>query len=69
MATSKRLRQWLADLVTKRDAFGLTRKQRDEILGFAKGKGGRALAERIACRTHGLTTSEFDLLLEQHGIQ
>lgn len=62
-------RNWLDELFSERDEFGLTDKQRAEILTLAKrSQTWRDAAEELACHAYGLKTSQFYLLLHRNGI-
>lgn len=60
---------WLDELTAPKDEYGLTDKQREDVLWHArKGEEGRDFAERLGVQAFGMDILQFYKLLTDYGI-
>lgn len=60
---------WLEKLLETKDEYGLTSRQREDVLWHAgKGEEGRDFAERLGVQAFGMDVRTFYKLLTDHGI-
>lgn len=60
---------WIDELTAPKDEYGLTDKQRKEVLAHCRrGEQGRDFAEELAVLAYGMDTTKFYKLLADYGI-